>query len=817
MNFIFPKEISDAEKNLNTLLAQMEQAKWDWTEEDTRFQFIDDFLVYCLGWAKEKIKTEKFENSVKTDYELSERYRICVVEAKKEKITFTFSPRGYDRKKVSIQTLLKDENTKGAIDQVFDYAVKRGIEIAIIINSCQIIAFLASRSDGISPLEGNAFIIQNRDDLKSNFSFVWKFLSSYGVREMNLRQYLTVGDRAVPQKISSNIDNYKTPRYKSENKVSLQSLSELLIQDLITKENEKDFYNHCYCTSGALSQFSTISKNILLTRYSCLFPSESNILCENLIEKKKKKLSPASLGEAFAHRPIVVIGDVGVGKTSFLKNLKYNDAIEEFENAIYLYIDLGNSGSLSENLNQFVLNEIERQLEQEYNIDIYEENFVKGVYHTDICKLKKSIFGGSNDEIFNQIKEKVKFKEEHLKKIIHHLSHSWKKQIVISIDNADQREAEIQDQAFIIAHELSENWKALTFITLRPETFYQSQNRGRALSGYTQKVFTISPPKIEEVVLKRLTYAIDLASGSNSGLLNNISLNFYNIVCFFRVLLSSIENSDDIKCFLANITGGNIRQVIDFISKFIGNSNVNSDNIIKIYKEEGSYRIPLHEFSKAALIGDYSYFNEDTSFAMNLFNIINPDEKEYFLNSIILSFLSSDFSIKDNDGFVSYHCILKELSNIGYNNEQVDFSLKKLSNKKLIESMARVSYERTKHMAINDMSNGYRITSIGAYHINNWIASFSYLDAIIVDTPILDDEIRIKLIALISSFEINERYEKSLLFRDYLTQIWKKIQIQIPYFNWNDKVALQNSSFSSVKKHIEKKLEEDKKNDTFPT
>ena len=51
-------------------------------------------------------------------------------------------------------------------------------------------------------------------------------------------------------------------------------------------------------------------------------------------------LTPEVLAEAISHRPIVLIGDVGLGKTSFLKHLMYVSAFEEFQKAIYIYIDL---------------------------------------------------------------------------------------------------------------------------------------------------------------------------------------------------------------------------------------------------------------------------------------------------------------------------------------------------------------------------------------------------------------------------------------------------------------------------------------------
>ena len=102
--------------------------------------------------------------------------------------------------------------------------------------------------------------------------------------------------------------------------------------------------------------------------------------------------------EAISRRPIVLIGDVGVGKTSFLKHLIYISAFKEFQNAIYIYIDLGSQGALSANLNEFVLAEIETQLYSRYQIDVHEDRFVRGVYHSDILRFQRGIHSGLRDQ-----------------------------------------------------------------------------------------------------------------------------------------------------------------------------------------------------------------------------------------------------------------------------------------------------------------------------------------------------------------------------------------------------------------------------------
>ena len=154
-----------------------------------------------------------------------------------------------------------------------------------------------------------------------------------GPRERNISRYLASGESGIPNKLSSKLVNYPVVRYPSETHATLRQLSELFLQDIIeNSEVEKTFFAECYCDSGALSKYALLSKNILEARYASLFnETEAVPHVAPVKEKKSDNFSPDILAEAIARRPIVLLGDVGVGKTSFVKNLMYNSAHEEFK------------------------------------------------------------------------------------------------------------------------------------------------------------------------------------------------------------------------------------------------------------------------------------------------------------------------------------------------------------------------------------------------------------------------------------------------------------------------------------------------------
>ena len=59
----------------------------------------------------------------------------------------------------------------------------------------------------------------------------------------------------------------------------------------------------------------------------------------------------------------------------------------------------------------------------------------------------------------------------------------------------------------------------------------------------------------------------------------------------------------------------------------------------------------------------------------------------------------------------------------------------------------------------------YRITSTGTYYVRRLIKQFTYVDAMLVHTPILDKDQRYKIVNV---YKITDRLTGAVLFCDYL-------------------------------------------------
>lgn len=811
--------IAEGQAALSALIEKVVSKEVLLNEAETRAHIIDKIIKNCLGWPDDMLsfRVEVSHEGKYSDYELGHPKR-AIWEAKKEGTTFELPADTESSILCDIKSIISlDEEADKAIRQVKGYCSDRGVEIAVATNGHQLIAFLASRGDGVAPLDGKCLRINSLNHLLKNFPRVWQLLSPEGIAQQHLHRFLRLGeDKALPEKLSRSLPTYPKYRYPSDLQSSLRALSELLLVDLIEQVDvEKRFYEECYCESGALSQHAMISKQMLSARYDALFnTNETSPKVTPMISKKGKKseVSEHIMTEALALRPVVLLGDVGVGKTSFLKHLMYVRAAEEFRNSIFIYIDLGSKGALSSDLNDFVLSELERQLYEDYEVDIYEEGFIRGVYSRDIQRFGKSIYGSLKDtnpkeydaEKRKMLARKTEDRDTHLKASIAFMSSLQQKQVVVSLDNADQRNYEIQQEAFIISQNLAKDWKLMVFISVRPQTFYSSKQSG-VLTAYPNRVFTISPPRVDQVLQNRLVFALNMAEGTIPvQSLKGIEINLGNISIFIKALLNAIKNNEDIIEFLSNITGGNIRAAIDLVTKLVGSANVDAQKIIDIMSHQGAYLMPVHEFWKTALLGDYSYYDPTTSMALNLFDVTSPNQNEHFLMPMLLSYIDSDGKHRTKEFFVQASDIIAEMQSWGFSIESIEHALRTAINKKLLETPERFTFNEDAGGMYGDLPTQVRITTVGAYHYRKWVAEFSYFDAMLFDTPIFVNEQRSIIANKLNSFSIADRYTRAVTFRAYLNKVWGESALNPSYFNWNDVVKMGDASFQRVAAAIDR-------------
>jgi hypothetical protein len=769
--------------NITSLVTKYEQTKQNRNEAMTRFEIIDILFFECLGWSKsEGVQLEEHQDGDYSDYVFSDVRDLMIVEAKREGDYFEV-PAGYVEVERKLGNVLKDNpNMKIACRQAMVYATERGVPIAVVCNGHQLIAFIATRQDGIKPLEGKALVFGSLAQMDKEFPILWDALSKPAVLEGVLIRRLTRDiTHVLPSPLSARIHPYPGTKGRNDYQASLNILSEIVLEDVANKpEEEEEFLRYCYCLSGALSQHSLESKSVLAQRYAKVV-DEGNPgpTISAAVNKSGEPLD--MLEESIGRRPILLLGDVGVGKTSFIRHLIKIDAKDFFKSAIPIYLDLGSNSTLSHpsQLKGIVVTEIQRQLDELYGINIHERNFFMGVYDKDIKKWQIGIdvdIRESNPALYAErrhafLTAKISDKVEHLKQAIRHIVKGQRKPIVLFIDNLDQRiDNDFQQQAFLIAHEMSANWEVIVFVTLRPETFHQSRRTG-VLSGYHPKAFTIAPPRVDQVIKKRLDYALKITSTEFSvGRQQGSTAKVTALRDILQSLRDTMESSNNIISCVDNLSGGDTRISLDIMRGFFGSGHVNTRKIA----ETPGYRIPVHEFIRAIIYGDYVHYDPAKSpLIANLFQVSSPDPKDHFLSPIILLGIRNLRTQGSEGGFVPTASVFQMAQGLGFSPAQIQASLQRCHDKKLLQTSARLPVGSSEYI---------RVTSTGVYHAQELIKVFQYVDAMIVDTPILDTAYRNDIA---DADLIVARLARARRFADYLGSMWKAAKLPTSPFDWN--------------------------------
>lgn len=762
-------EFAAGRKHLESLVA--EESTLERNEATTRLQLIDPLLMDCLRWLPEDITSEDQIDGQRTDYLVGKPTPRIVLEAKRENKTFSL-PSGVSGRVVELQTLMVEPDVAEAVDQVRAYCQDRSIPVAVASNGHQLIAFLASRQDGVRPLDGKALVFRSLQDMLDDFKTLWESLSPAGLAQATLQRKLGVSgaSSAPPQKLSGRIVDYPGFRQRTELETDLKILGQLFLLDLAGEgEVTDDFLRSCYCPSGALSQYALVSREILRTRYAL---TESSISDIAPVQEKKgvtSKLTPNVLASALSRRPVLLLGDVGVGKTIFLKHLLRVDASDVLENAIVLYLDFGMEPAVAEDLSAYVANRLIEQMREDFAVDVFDASLVRAVYNAEINRFKKSVAGRLQDtdpaayaaREVDMLEALLTDRGEHVRRCLEHLRGTSKRGLVVVLDNVDQRPPKFQDEVFLIGEGIAEGWPATVFVALRPSTFHESRRKG-TLSGYHSRAFSVYPARTDEVIGRRLKFARRQLeeTGRLESFPEGLSLDSSNLIAYLDVLIKAFDSDDALKEMLDNLSGGNVRQALDFLNAFVGSAYVSTKRILDIARQQNNdvYTVPLHEFFRAITFGDAEYYDPSTSPIANLFDVVEDDGREHFLLPSLIVEAQRLGESAGGPGFIPIQTLHEHGAAAGFRQEQVGGQLARAFQKRLLEGDVNGPSGET-----------CRPTTVGAYSVRKLVGMFSYVDAIVIDTPIVDAVAR-ETIQDVRS--ILDRVARARAFRAYLDRQW---------------------------------------------
>jgi hypothetical protein len=448
--------------------------------------------------------------------------------------------------------------------------------------------------------------------------------------------------------------------------------------------------------------------------------------------------------------PIILIGTAGAGKTTFIKY--FTEVLltkKNKKNRPLVYLDFRLYTSQVIRDTKFIYLEIINQLENNYpELNLPKINILKTIYKKDIDKKKLgtwSYFVNDTDQLNKAISEYIENLQKdsinHLKAITEYLLYKCNKRICVLFDNADQLNETDQKEVFLLGNGINRNLKSITIISLREGYFYKWKNKP-PFNAYQSIVYHITAPPYRKVLEKRISYVMehfDFSALTLNAENKIIKFEKGSLEHLFQTLNKTLFNSknSEVLEFLEETSYPNTRQGLENFKSFLlsGHSKISEYMSFEYGYGAG---IPIWEFFKSIALDSNYYYESNKSKVYNLF-YPSKNNTNHFTKLRLLNYLFS--KLNSSSKKVDYYKVSEisfEFLKAGYSIDIIEEEIQELFNFKLV-STSEYS-EDVEEEIIIESDSMISITSVGVYYLKSIVNRMHYIDLVLQDTPIYDND-----------------------------------------------------------------------------
>lgn len=741
--------MTDYDKSFEELLCfekeYIDYIEKDLSESDTRSKILDKILIDVLGWTEYDIEREGWVRVGFFDYEIKTSAFQFVIEAKKNFVDFKLPERGNEVKIKSIY-----EGNKEVIDQIRQYIFERGLSYGIITNGTQFIIAQFSNNLGKDWKEQKCIFFKNLDDIKKNFNLFYNLISRESITKYGQIKIFQ------SEKISKTIVKDHTLKRRNVELIRNQISQHLIpiinkvFEEIYNTESleGKKILENCYVENKDVKKYNS-ELGFIFADSPPTF--DKRIVPVQNTERTQEQLEDQIFTDiGILPDPIILIGTAGAGKTTFIKY--FTDVLltsKAKKNRPMVYLDFRLYTSQTIRDTKFIYSVIIKQLEDNYpELNLANIQILKAIYKSEIDKKKQGTWSyikndlqKLDEHISNFLEEKQKDSITHLKAITDYLLYKCRKRMCVLFDNADQLDEVDQKEVFLLGNGINRNFKSICIISLREGYFYKWRNKP-PFNAYQSIVYHITAPPYRVVLEKRIDYVmkqfkfeeITLDAGNKQVTFLKGSLGH-----LFKNLNDTLFNSanSEVLEFLEETSYPNTRQGLENFKSFLlsGHSKISE---YMSFEYGVGYGIPIWEFFKSVALDSNFYYETNKSKIVNLF-YPSKSNTNHFTKIRLLNYLFS--KLNKSSKKVDYFAVSEvsiEFLKAGYSLDIIQEELQELFEYKMISTS---EYSE-------DVEEDYKIipttlisiTSVGVYYLKTLLNRFHYLDLVLQDTPIYDDE-----------------------------------------------------------------------------
>ena len=527
-------------------------------ETETRCELIDQILT-AIGWESGSFAREVGTGtSDYVDYELPRStHPTLVVEAKRSGASFVLDEAKFEAGRTrSLATLLRigGKSLKDALKQAAGYCNDRAIPYACVTNGYQWLFFRGLSSEAQSWNEGRVIVFPSSEALIANFDQFLACLAPHKIASSELPRLLA---RPTTQEIPRSIIPLErlTLRRKSASD-ELLDLRRVIGQQFFAQIHGSDrtkMLSKCYVEPGGRPDFNHSLQRLLDDTLSSNEIGGGDVYQGNTKAFVNQLQSLDVSGTV--NYPILVVGNVGVGKTTFLyrtlaslrevsneasANEKEADYKTKGDAAMFAYVDLESQG----NLESFDDQEVQRQTAVKILENITQSAIATLKKRDDVSESSRNEADPDNETTLrtmlrNRLSKERNSAESYFNKnpgkwedkeyeiiqeyrrdaitfLIHYIRHlrarfkrrdDLKYPILLVLDNLDQASSQYQRCIYSLALRLAKETPAVIIVSIREDTFSEGrQPKGFLSSSPLEFVFHVQAPALDQLLRQRAKY-----------------------------------------------------------------------------------------------------------------------------------------------------------------------------------------------------------------------------------------------------------------------------------------------------------------------
>jgi len=460
-------------------------------------------------------------------------------------------------------------------------------------------------------------------------------------------------------------------------------------------------------------------------------------------------LRPFSSHLELEHRILLLIGERGAGKTTFLYHLQAVALPKDIrDRTVWVHIDVNTAPVIKDEIYDWTRREIVKGIQNSFpEIDFDDFDTIQKIYSVEINKFNKGIglLLSEKEKNHELYKELLRCQQDlHLTATCYTRFFGAEKGalIVVVFDNADKGPRDEQLLMFEVAQWLQREIRALMVLPIREETYDNYRSQPPLDTALKDLAFRIEPPVFQQALLRRVQMALNetakqAETNRTHALSNGFKITYAeNERSYYltSIAASIFEYDSYARRLIMGLAGNDLRRVFEIFIEFCTSGHIDDGEILKMRHSKGEYILPLHVVMTVLLRSNRRYYDSDASVIKNILDLEDKDDRpSYFTRLLILGYLRSRFTEAGPNGikgYVSLDQIHEAISPYG-----IRFSVVKREAHYLAKANCIVA-ESMRTDSFND-TDLFKLGPVGFVHIE-LLGTAEYWAAIAEDTNYAD-------------------------------------------------------------------------------